>query len=78
MLDGLRVLRTLKQQLPDLSLTLAQFVDLTDQQRHDLSTIAAAMRLTQQDIAARADEAYRLQSGGIVNAFIAQAMRSTP
>jgi len=71
-LDGFEVLRTLKQQLPDLSLTLAQFVDLTDQQRHDLSTIAAAMRLTQQDIAARADEAYRLQSGGIVNAFIAQ------
>ena len=31
----------LKQQFPDPSLTLAQFVDLTDQQRHDLSTIAA-------------------------------------
>ena len=71
-LDGFEVLRTLKQQLPDLSLTLAQFVDLTDQQRHDLSTIAAAMRLTQQDIAARADEAYRLTTGGIVNSFIAQ------
>jgi sugar-specific transcriptional regulator TrmB len=30
------------------------------------------MRLTQQDIAAQADRVYKLQSGGIVNAFIAQ------
>ena len=71
-LSGFEVLASLKQQLPDLSLTIDQFVDLTDQQRHDLSTIAAAMRLTQQDIAARADEAYRLTTGGIVNSFIAQ------
>lgn len=71
-LDGFEVLRTLKQQLPDLSLTIDQFVELTDQQRQDLSTIAAAIRLTQQDIAAQADRVYKLQSGGIVNAFIAQ------
>ena len=71
-LDGFEVLRTLKQQLPDLSLTIDQFVELTDQQRLDLSTIAAAIRLTQQDIAAQADRVYKLQSGGIVNAFIAQ------
>lgn len=71
-LDGFEVLRTLKQQLPDLSLTLAQFVDLTDEQRRDLTTIANAIRMTQQDIGARADQMYRLQSGGIINAFIAQ------
>ena len=36
------------------------------------------MRLTQQDIAARADEAYRLWSGGIVNVSSRKAMRSHP
>jgi hypothetical protein len=71
-LSGFEVLASLKQQLPDLSLTIDQFVELTDQQRADLVTIAAAMKLTQEDIAARADQAYRLTTGGIVNSFIAQ------
>ena len=70
--QSVQVLEDLSDAIPSLNLSLAQFLDLTEQEQADLATIAAILPTLGQDITQLATDAYDTQTGGIVNAFIKQ------